>query len=62
MCWTIDKELFKNNPENYHKVAEKDIIVYKFGKVRDGDINILSYFIKICLFKYTVCENSVFLI
>ena len=37
MCWIIDRELFKNNPENYHKVAEKDIIVYKFGKVREGN-------------------------
>ena len=35
MCWKIDKKEFKSNPEKYHKVAEEDIVVYKFGKEID---------------------------
>ena len=41
MCWIIDKKLFENNPEDYHKVAKKDIIVYKFGRVKDDNFNTL---------------------
>ena len=31
MCWRIDKIEFDNNPKNFHKKAQEDIIVYKFG-------------------------------
>ena len=30
MCWRIEKD---KNPEVYHKIAQEDIIVYKFGNV-----------------------------
>lgn len=36
MCWRIDKKTFKKNPEKYHKIAEEDIVVYKFGLKIDG--------------------------
>ena len=31
MCWKIKEIEFNKNPESYHKVAEEDITVYKFG-------------------------------
>ena len=37
MCWRIDKKTFKKNPEKYHKIAEEDIVVYKFGWESDGN-------------------------
>ena len=36
MCWRIEKKLFNKNPEKYHKIAEEDITVYKFGCKIDG--------------------------
>ena len=33
MCWKINKKLFDKYPEKYHRIADKDITVYKFGKV-----------------------------
>lgn len=36
MCWKIKKEVFDKNPEKYHKIAEEDIVVYKFGEKRDN--------------------------
>lgn len=36
MCWRIDKLEFESNPENYHKIAEEDITVYKIGHMFDG--------------------------
>ena len=33
MCWIIDKAKFNDNPERYHKIADKDITVYKIGEV-----------------------------
>ena len=30
MCWSVEKD---KNPEIYHKTAQEDIIVYKFGNV-----------------------------
>lgn len=34
MCWEVNKIEFNDNPEKYHKIADKDIIVYKIGDVR----------------------------
>ena len=31
MCWSIGIKEFNENPEKYHKIAEEDITVYKFG-------------------------------
>ena len=31
MCWQINKIDYEKNPEKYHKIAEEDITVYKFG-------------------------------
>lgn len=39
MCWEINKKKFDNNPEKYHKIAEEDITVYKFGDVYQDDGN-----------------------
>lgn len=34
MCWTISKIKFDENPEEYHKIADKNIIVYKIGYLK----------------------------
>ena len=31
MCWSIKKIDYESNPEKYHKIADKNITVYKFG-------------------------------
>ena len=36
MCWFINKTEFEDNPNQYHKVAEEDIFVYKIGDVING--------------------------
>lgn len=35
MCWYISENSFIKNPEKYHKIAVKDIVVYKFGNVKE---------------------------
>lgn len=50
MCWSINKIEFESNPEKYHKIAEEDITVYKFGHILDGKF--IPYFK--CDFTYTV--------
>ena len=35
MCWKIIKKNFDKNPEKYHRIADKDITVYKFGERTD---------------------------
>ena len=37
MCWRIDKKAFKKNPKSYHKIADEDIFVYKYGNVSEED-------------------------
>ena len=39
MCWKIAKKDFDKNPEKYHRVADKDIVVYKFGNRTDNKFN-----------------------
>ena len=39
MCWKITKKDFDKNPEKYHRVADKDIVVYKFGNRTDNNFN-----------------------
>ena len=39
MCWKINKKEFDNNPEKYHRIADKDITVYKFGNRTDNKFN-----------------------
>ena len=41
MCWFIDKD---KNPEIYHKIAQEDIKVYKFGNFWDVDKCFHPYF------------------
>ena len=50
MCWSINKIEFESNPTCYHKIAEEDITVYKFGHILDGKF--IPYFK--CDFTYTV--------
>ena len=39
MCWRIDKVEYEKNPNCYHKVAEEDVIVYKFGYKKYNKFN-----------------------
>ena len=39
MCWFINKTEFEDNPNQYHKVAEEDIFVYKIGDVIDNEFH-----------------------
>ena len=34
MCWKINTIKFSKNSDKYHKIADKNIIVYKIGDVR----------------------------
>ena len=47
MCWTIDKNEFVKFPKSYHKIADKDIFVYKYGKVSEDD-NCFHPYVKKC--------------
>ena len=42
MCWSINKIECESNPEKYHKIAEEDITVYKFG-VQNSNIFLSIY-------------------
>ena len=37
MCWYINKDKFEKSPEDFHKIADKDLTVYKLG-YRDEEI------------------------
>lgn len=43
MCWKITKKDFDKNPERYHKIAKKDIFVYKIGYEADNGFSPYYY-------------------
>ena len=47
MCWKIDKNEFVKFPKSYHKIADEDIFVYKYGKISEDD-NCFHPYVKKC--------------
>ena len=59
MCWQIKRCKFDKNPDKYHKIAEKDIIVYKFGNVSKEDNCFHPYFKKCFSYKSNVLNEEI---
>lgn len=59
MCWTIDKNEFDKNPKSYHKIADEDIFVYKYGNVFEDDNCFHSCFKKCFSYKPNVLNEKI---
>ena len=59
MCWTIDKNEFVKFPKSYHKIADKDIEVYKLGNISEDDNCFHSYFKKCFSYKPNVLNEEI---
>ncbi len=44
MCWRIDKLAYCRDSKKYHKIADKDLYVYKYGKASKEDNCFHPYF------------------
>lgn len=57
MCWEIKRCKFDKNPEKYHKIAKKDIFVYKIGYEEDNGFS--PYFRDEFIYKPNIFNDEI---